>query len=277
MSLLFFTVIRILYFAYVRPGQITNHLIMKKKHQVFGIDIGGTGIKGGIVDVKNGVMLTERHKFATQKPATPKSVAKQCQNLIEHFGWEGPVGVGFPAIVKDDVCLSATNIDQSWINTNIAEAITNQIKLPVHAVNDADAAALCEMHSGAAVGHKGVVMLVTIGTGIGCGLMHRGRLVPNCELGVTYLDNGEMLEKHCSNAVRKTKNLSWDDWGVRLNKGLLHIHRLTSPDLIILGGGRSKDYHLYKHRLDRRMNIATAIYQNEAGTIGAAIYAATKA
>ncbi len=241
------------------------------KNLVFGLDIGGTGIKGGIVNVKEGRMESERLKIATPQPATPKNVAKATHSLIEHFNWDGPVGVGFPAIIKHDVCFTATNIDKSWIGKNVSKVLKKETNLSFTTINDADAAALCELHYGAAKGIGGLVMLTTIGTGIGCGLLYEGKLVPNCELGVTYLDNGTMLEKYSSNAARKREQLDWKSYTKRLNKALLHIDRLTSPDLFILGGGMAKKIGLLKPYLDNRLNIVPAQFQNEAGTIGAAM------
>lgn len=241
------------------------------KKLVFGLDIGGTGIKGGIVNVEKGCMETERVKVLTPNPATPKSVAKSAAGLIQAIDWKGSVGVGFPAIIKDDVCHTATNIDQSWIGVNVADLLSAEIGSDVRVINDADAAALCEMHFGAAKNVSGTVMMVTIGTGIGCGLIYNQQLVPNCELGVTYLDNGIMLERYSSNAARKREDLDWETYGARLNTALLHIDRLTSPDLIIIGGGMAKKMHQYRKYLDDRLNVVQAQFQNEAGSIGAAM------
>lgn len=239
--------------------------------RVFGLDIGGTGIKGGIVNVKKGVMETERIKIATPQPATPESVAEVVSNLIKKFDWEGPIGCGFPSIIKQNVCHTATNIDKSWIGVDVAKLITNATGLPAQVINDADAAALCELHFGAARNQKGLVMVVTVGTGIGCGLMYNGVLIPNCELGVTYLPNCTMLEKYSSNAARKLNELDWPTYATRLNVGLKHIDRIMSPDLMIIGGGMSKKYRYIKSGLSSKLNIRTAQFYNEAGCIGAAM------
>ena len=241
------------------------------KNFVLGLDIGGTGIKGGIVNVKKGRMKTERLKIATPKPATPKSVAEVCREMITLFNWSGPVGVGFPAIVKNNVCLTASNIDKSWIGVDVAKLIKKHAGISARVINDADAAALCELYFGAAKDKKGLTMLTTVGTGIGCGMLYNGVLIPNCELGVTYLDNGIMLEKYSSNAARKKEDLDWKTYAKRLSKALLHIDRLVSPDLIVIGGGMTKKMDFFQQYLPKSLNIVPAQFQNEAGTIGAAM------
>lgn len=242
--------------------------------QAFGIDVGGTGIKGGIVDVEKGRMLSERRKYATPKPATPEAVAAKCRELVQSFDWSGPIGCGFPSIVQHNICKSATNIDPSWVGVNIAQLIQDATDCPTCVVNDADAAAICEYAFGNGRLDVGLMMMVTIGTGIGCGMIYNGDLIPNCELGVTYLSNGIMLEKYCSNAARVSENLDMVSFGKRLNEALLHIDRLTSPDLIILGGGASKDFALFQEYLDPTLNVRPAAFHNASGTIGAAYHAA---
>jgi len=238
---------------------------------VFGIDIGGTGIKGGIVNVKKGRMETERVKISTPQPATPESVAEVSRQLLKQFDWKGDVGVGFPSIIKNNVCMTATNIDKSWIGKNVSKVLKKRTGLRATVVNDADAAAICEMQFGAAKGKKGLVMIVTVGTGIGCGMIYNGVLVPNNEMGVTYLDNGVMLEKHSSNAARKRESLDWKSYTKRLNKGLQHIDRIISPDLIVLGGGMANKMEYIEEYLDKQLNIVPAQFRNEAGTIGGAM------
>ena len=239
--------------------------------RVFGLDIGGTGIKGGIVNVKKGVLETERIKLKTPRPATPDRVAEVTSQLLDKFDWDGPIGCGFPSIIKNNVCYTATNIEQDWIGVNVADLLTKATDMHTHVVNDADAAALCEMHFGAARGKKGLILVVTIGTGIGCGLIYDGVLVPNCELGVTYLNNGIMLEKYSSNLVRKTENLDWPTYGKRVNAALEHLHRLMTPDLLIIGGGMTKNLNYFKSELNPKLNIRAAQFGNDAGCIGAAM------
>ncbi len=241
------------------------------KNLVFGLDIGGTGIKGGIVNIKKGRLETERLKILTPRPATPESIARAAHELIEKFEWTGPIGVGFPAIIKNNICHTATNIDESWIGVDVAKLLKKQTGSPVQVVNDADAAALCEARHGAARNERGLVMVVTIGTGIGCGVLYDGVLIPNCELGVSYLKNGIMLEKYSSNAARKLEQLGWEEYADRLNTALLYIDRLMSPDLFVIGGGMAKKLHLFSQYLDERINYVAAEFRNDAGTIGAAM------
>lgn len=241
------------------------------KNLVFGLDVGGTGIKGAIVNIKTGQLETERFKLATPQPATPEHVAETSRKVIENFGWKGPIGIGFPAIIKKGVCYSATNIDPSWIGTDVVALIKKHTGLKAKVINDADAAGMCEMKFGVLKGNKSLVMLATVGTGIGCGLFFRKRLIPNCEMGVSYMPNGKMLERHCSNAARKRENLSWEQFGNRLNEGLGYIDRLLSIEMIALGGGISKSFNEYKDYLDPELKVTPAKYRNEAGCIGAAL------
>ncbi len=240
------------------------------KNLVFGLDIGGTGIKGGIVDVKKGRMYSERIKVRTPQPSNPEDVAAAGYEVISRSGWKGPVGVGFPAIIKDNVCHTATNIDKSWIGVDVGEILSDRFRMPTQVINDADAAAICEGKFGVAKNVKGLVMIITVGTGIGCGLLYNGQLIPNCELGVTYMKNGKMVEKYSSNAARKSNSLDWQSYGKRLNTALEHFDRLLSPNLIVLGGGISKNFNLYKKELNTRIRVKPAKFQNEAGAIGAA-------
>ena len=241
---------------------------------VLGVDIGGTGIKGGLIDISNGEMITERHRLDTPKPATPKAVAKTFKELVDHFNWSGPIGAGFPAIVSHGVALSAANIDKSWIGTNIEDLLSEVSGCKVYVLNDADAAGVAAMHYGAGKGENGVVFMLTVGTGIGSALFIDGRLVPNTELGHLYMKNSKVvIEKQISKAVRKEKGLSWSEWGKGFNAYLLHLQRLFSPDLVIVGGGGSKHFDDYAEALTVDFRVIPAGYLNKAGAVGAAHYA----
>lgn len=250
---------------------------MKKKEQdniILGVDIGGTGIKGGLIDINTGEMITERHRLATPKPATPEAVAATFAELVDHFKWEGIVGVGFPAIVRHGIALSAANIDDSWIGTDIEALLSKASGCIVHVVNDADAAGVAAMFYGAGKGEQGVVLMLTIGTGIGSALFIDGHLVPNSELGHLYMRNEkEVAEKQVSKAARKAEGKSWKEWGKGFNKYLLHIQRLFSPDLVIIGGGGSKQFDEYADQLTVNFRVKPAGYLNKAGAVGAAHYA----
>jgi polyphosphate glucokinase len=244
---------------------------------VLGIDIGGTGIKGALVDTDHGVMLTERLRIPTPQPAKPKPVLQAVQRIAQHFDYRGPIGVGFPGIVIDGVTQTAANLDKGWLNYPAARNIALTTHCEVVVRNDADAAAYAEMYYGAGRGHMGVVMIFTLGTGIGSAMFIRGEIVPNLELGHLYLPNqsGD-AETFASDRVRQEQDLSWSEWGTRLNIYFQHIEFLFSPNLIIIGGGASKKHKKFLKHLNLRAAIAPAQLGNEAGIIGAAMAALSK-
>lgn len=250
---------------------------MQKKNLILGIDVGGTGIKGGLVDVATGKLATERHRILTPKPATPKAVAAKVKELVEHFGYEGPIGAGFPAIVQRGVARSAANISNDWIGVSIEDLFSKAVGgLPVYALNDADAAGIADMAFGAGKDYQEdrTVLLLTIGTGIGSALFIDGKIVPNTELGHLYLRNHKLdAEDYVSNLLRKKHNWSWNKFGNRLNKYLVHVNMLFSPDLIVLGGGVSKNFEKYHGQFEIKTPIVPAELLNAAGTVGAAMYA----
>jgi polyphosphate glucokinase len=246
---------------------------MSKQQAVLGIDIGGTGIKGAIVDVASGKILSERLRVETPSPATPEAIAKSVKNLIDQFDWHGLVGAGFPAIVKNGVAYSASNIHEKWLGTNVEKVLRDATGLEVYVANDADVAGLGAVKFGAAKGKKGVVLFLTIGTGIGSALFIDGRLVPDTEFGHLYL-GGKLVERQMSNSVRKRDNLSIEEWGKRLNKFLLHLERILSPDLIIIGGGTSKRFDELAPFFKLKTPVIPALLLNNAGIIGAALWAA---
>ena len=244
--------------------------------KVLGIDIGASGVKGAIVDTDTGEMLSERLRLETPTKSTPAAVAQTVKELCGMLNWkDGVIGVGFPAIVKRGVALSAANIDKSWINTSITEVMSKSTNCPVIALNDADAAGIAAMEFGGGKGEEGVVMFLTIGSGIGSALFYDGELVPNTELGHLFFE-GMVAEHYASNNARKKFDLSWEDWGTRFNKYLKHINRLFTPDLVLLGGGVSKKYEKYEKFFTVKMNVRPAELKNDAGIIGAAYYAQNK-
>ena len=238
--------------------------------QVLGIDIGGSGIKGAPVDVEKGVMLTERYRIRTPRPAKPKPVAKTVAKIARHFDWDGPIGCGFPAVVQHGVTRTAANVHDDWIGKNAAALFSETTGCPVKVINDADAAGLAEMTFGAGQGRLGVVLLVTIGTGLGTSLFTNGVLLPNTELGHIEIDC-EDAELNASDAARKREGLSWKEWGKRLDAYLDQLERLVWPDLIILGGGVSKQHKQFLRYINVKAEIVTAETFNEAGIIGAAL------
>ena len=241
-----------------------------------GIDIGGTGIKGAIVNVDTGALLTDRHRIKTPQPATPEAVAETVLELVQHFQWQGPIGCGFPAAVQQGVIRTAANIDNSWIGTNGEVLFSEKTGCPVKLLNDADAAGMAEMRFGAGKESSGVVMMITLGTGIGSALFSDGVLLPNTELGHLML-NGQSVETYASNAVRKKEELSWEDWGARLNEVLHLYYALFWPEIFILGGGVSKKSGKFLPHLTVPIPIIPAAQKNEAGIIGAAVSAFERA
>ncbi|WP_372593866.1 polyphosphate--glucose phosphotransferase [Actinotalea sp.] len=244
----------------------------------FGIDIGGSGIKGAPVDLVVGEFSADRVRIPTPKPATPKAVAAAVAELIDSFDLphEMPVGVTFPAIIQHGVALSAANVDDSWIGTNVEKVIAKATGRRVHAVNDADAAGFAEALYGAARGQEGVVLVVTLGTGIGSCLVVDGTLVPNTELGHLEID-GHDAESRAADSAREREDLSWKEWAERLQRYFSVVEGLFSPDLIVVGGGVSKKHEKFLPLLDLRAPIVPASLFNAAGIVGAAALAARSA
>ncbi|WKK66987.1 polyphosphate--glucose phosphotransferase [Lutimonas zeaxanthinifaciens] len=238
--------------------------------QILGIDIGGTGIKGAIVDTTTGDLLTEKFRLPTPRPALPAEVAKVVHQIVDHFNWRGEVGAGFPTPLSHGKCLSGGNLHPDWKGVQADELFKSVTGLEFTVINDADAAAEAEMHFGAGKGKDGLVAVITLGTGIGSGLFFNGALIPNSELGhVTF--KGAPFEKYAADSIRKKEDLSYTKWGKRLNKYFKHIELILSPDLFIIGGGASKKIDRFKDEIKIRTRIIPAENKNEAGIIGAAV------
>ncbi|MGA5424307.1 polyphosphate--glucose phosphotransferase [Streptomyces lavendulocolor] len=244
---------------------------------VFGVDIGGSGIKGAPVDLERGDLAEPRHKVLTPHPATPDGVAGCVAEVVEHFGWSGPVGVTFPGVVTGSTVRTAANVDKGWIGVDAAALIGERLSgMPITVLNDADAAGIAEMTFGAGRGRKGAVIMLTFGTGIGSALFTDGRLVPNTELGHLELD-GHEAEKRASTKAKEDKDLSWEEWAHRVRKYLAHLEMLFSPELFIVGGGVSRKAEKFVPLLtDVRAEIVPAELQNNAGIVGAAMAAAAR-
>jgi polyphosphate glucokinase len=240
--------------------------------EILGIDIGGSGIKGAPVDIATGALLAPRFRIPTPGPAKPGPVAEAVGELVRHFGWDGPVGCGFPAVVRDGMTLTAANVHKKWIGTEAARLITEITGCPACMINDADAAGLAEMTFGAGKDRHGVVLIVTIGTGLGTALFTQGILLPNTEFGHLQID-GEDAEIKASDAARKRDKLSWKRWARRLDRYLRTMEDLVWPDLIILGGGVIKKYEKFIPRLTVQAEVLPAQLLNEAGIVGAALAA----
>jgi polyphosphate glucokinase len=240
--------------------------------EILGVDIGGSGIKGAPVDTATGQLLAERFRIATPKSGTPRALAKTLKTLVQHFQWNGLIGCGFPAVVQNGIAKTASNIDNKWIESDVVGLFTEATNCKTWVVNDADAAGLAEMKFGAGREQNGIVMLLTIGTGIGSAMFTGGRLVSNTELGHIYL-NGEIAEDYASDAVRKKLDLTWKKWGKRFDKYLRHVENIFWPDLIIIGGGMSKRFDKFKESLSVKTTVVPAQLLNDAGIIGAALFA----
>jgi len=247
-----------------------------KKHIILGIDIGGTGIKGGLVNVKTGEMETERFRYATPSPATPAAVSDTVKLLVDRLEYKGPVGVGFPAIVRRGVAGSAANFAKSWIGTDITKVLKDKTGLKYYALNDADAAGIASLEFGTGKPFRkdGVVLMITVGTGLGGALFVDGKLMPNLEIGQIFLQGQEVIaEKYISNRIRKDTDMGWPEFGQKFNTYLSHVDAVLNPDLIVLGGRAAKFFDKYKEFLKTNAKVKAAKLQNAAGTIGAAYYA----
>ncbi|MDI9356004.1 MAG: ROK family protein [Chitinophagaceae bacterium] len=243
---------------------------------ILGIDVGGTGIKGGLVDTKLGKIITEKKRVLTPSPSTPETITKSISEIIEHFQWEKKaIGCGFPASVKGGIVRNASNIDKTWIGVNVAEYIKNTTQCPTYIVNDADAAGIAEIKFGNIPKELKTILFITIGTGIGSALFAKKRLVPNTELGHIIID-GKDAETYISNAVREREKLSWEEWGKRFSLYLNRLEFLFWPDAFILGGGISKEFYQFSPFIKTEVPVIPATLKNQAGIIGAALYAEKK-
>lgn len=240
--------------------------------EVLGIDIGGTGIKGAIVDTRTGELVTERFRLDTPIPALPKDVSLVIKKIVDHFNWKGRAGSGFPTPLAHGKSQSGGNLHESWKGVQVDKLFQKAAGIEFTVINDADAAAEAEMHFGAGKGKLGLVAVITLGTGIGSGLFFNGNLIPNTELGhVTY--KNEPFEKYAADSIRKKEDLSYSKWGKRLNKYFQHIELILSPDLFIVGGGASKKLNKFIDEIKISTPIIPAENKNEAGIIGAAMAA----
>ncbi len=243
-----------------------------------GIDIGGTGIKGAVVDLGTGELVTERFKVKTPEGGRPKDMLRATEELVDQIdarlsgGGKLPLGVCFPAIVKRGYTLSAANISDEWIGLQAEELFEQSLGREIHFINDADAAGFAELRYGAAAGVDGLVILTTLGTGIGSALIYDGVLVPNTELGHLEID-GHDAEKRAAYAAMERESLSWEKWAKRLQRYYSFVEFLFTPDLFVVGGGVSKHSEEFLPLLDLKTKIVPAVHRNNAGILGAAALA----
>jgi polyphosphate glucokinase len=236
------------------------------------VDIGGSGIKGCEVDLDKGELVGERVRIPTPHPALPEPVYGVVADIVGQFGWAGRIGVTYPGVMKHGVAFTAANMDPSWIGTNMAAGLEAVIPGTVQTLNDADAAGLAEMAYGAGKGQRGLVLMLTFGTGIGSALFIDGQLVPNTELGHIEVDSKDG-EARASAAAREREGLSYPEWAERVDRYVDTLERGLWPDLIIVGGGVSKKAHKWVPLLTTRTPVVPAVLENDAGIVGAALAA----
>lgn len=248
---------------------------MRHSSRILGIDVGGSGVKGALVHTTTGSLVSERFRLPTPAVPTPKALARVVARVVRHFGWTGPAGCGMPGPIKDGMTLMAANLDSGWSGVRAHELYTKAAGCPITVVNDADAAGMAEMRFGAGKGERGVVIVVTLGTGIGSALFVNGTLVPNTEFGQLEL-RGKPAERRAAARVRKEKNLSWPMYAERLNEYLHALENVVWPDLIIIGGGISRKADRFLPLITTRARVIPALLKNEAGIVGAALGVRTR-
>lgn len=236
----------------------------------YGIDVGGSGVKGAPVDLETGELAGERVRIETPQPATSQAILETCIEVVRQSEWSGPIGCGFPAVIKGGVVQTATNIDDSNIGFDLAGSLESELGHPAHVLNDADAAGVAEIRWGAGRNEDGIVLMLTLGTGIGTALFVNGNLVPNTELSHIEID-GHDAETRAADSARKREDLKWKEYAKRLDRYITTIENLLWPDLIIIGGGISKKSEKFVPRLSARTKVVPAQMLNEAGIAGAAL------
>lgn len=255
---------------------------MATEHTIaLGIDIGGSGIKGAPVDLVSGEIIRERYKIPTPQPSTPEAVGEAVAAIADYFKdvipGDAPVGITFPGIVQHGVIRLVANLDQGWLDYDADTHFTERLGRPVHICNDGDAAGVAEVRYGAGRGKRGLVVMTTLGTGIGVALIHNGVLIPNAEFGHLELD-GHDAESRAAASAKQREGLTYEKWATtRLQPYYAHLEMLLSPDLFIVGGGVSRKSHKFLPLLNLRTPILTAQLRNAAGIVGAAAVAADEA
>jgi polyphosphate glucokinase len=244
----------------------------RRNMQILGIDVGGSGIKGAPVDTETGQLMAERVRIKTPKSAEPEPMAEVVKQIAGFFNWNGPIGIGFPAPIKAGVAMMAANVSPKWIGLNVDDLFSRVTGCDCTMINDADAAGLAEMKFGAGRGQPGIVIMVTLGTGIGSAIFYRGVLLPNTEFGHAQL-NGMDAETYASDAARQREDLSWKKYAKRLDLYFKMMERLFWPNLFIVGGGISKESEKYLPLLTVETPTVPAQLRNQAGIIGAALAA----
>ncbi|GMN10837.1 ROK family protein [Croceitalea sp. MTPC9] len=239
--------------------------------EILGIDVGGSGMKGALVNTETGEMLTKRHRIPTPKSRTPEAMAEVIAQLVKHFEYQGPVGCGFPTVIKNGICKSPGNLDESWLGVDVDKLFEDATGQQFSVVNDADAAGYAVINHGIGKSLEGFVLIITIGTGLGSGAFINGELLPNFELGQIPYKKYKKIETWAAGSAIDREGLSYQKWAKRFNKFLKIVDLIVSPDHIILGGGISKDWDQYKDYIKVDTPVMAAQLQNHAGIIGAAM------
>jgi len=245
----------------------------KKIMETLGIDIGGSAIKGAIIDIKTGKFVSDRYRIETSQPPPMEETVETVIKVVNHFNWKGKIGCGFPAVVLNGTIKTAANTDNAFIGVNANDLFSKATGCPVNVLNDADVAGFAELTFGKAKNFRGFTIFLTIGTGIGSAFFNKGKLIANTELGHIYMKSGLKGEKYTSDAVRKREKLDWDTWGKRFNEYLIYIENLFYPELLIIGGGASERIDKFQNQLSLRTPVVPAMLKNNAGIIGAAMLA----
>lgn len=240
--------------------------------EILGIDIGGSGIKGAPVDIQTGNLIQPRLRIPTPDPAKPRAVADVVGEIAHAFDWQGPIGCGFPSVIKNGKVMTAANIHPNWVQKQASALFAETTGCPVFVINDADAAGIAEMSFGAGRGRSGTVLIVTVGTGIGSALFTNGHLLPNTEFGHMII-RGKDAELRASDAARKQNKMSWKKWAKAFDEYLGVMESLIWPELIILGGGVAKEHARFIPLLTVQTEVVPAQFLNEAGIVGAALAA----
>lgn len=241
--------------------------------QALGIDIGGTGIKGGLVDLETGKLLSDRIKYLTPEGGRPGDILDVVGSIVGQLGGpELPLGITFPAVISHGSTMSAANVSSEWIGLPAEDMFSRTLGRPVRFVNDADAAGLAEVTYGAARGEQGLVMVITLGTGIGSAMIYDGVLIPNTELGHLEIDGAD-AERRASSVAREREGLTFEQWGLRLTRYFAHLERLFSPDLFVIGGGVSKQSDEFFPFIRVETRLVPAELRNNAGIVGSALFA----
>ena len=244
--------------------------------EILGIDIGGSGIKGAIVNLETGKLSIPKFRIPTPKSREPHAIAETVRSMVEHFEYEGIVGCGFPTIIKKGVCRDEGNLSKKWVGVNVEDLFKSTTGSDFKVINDADAAGLAEVKFGAGKDEDGFILMITAGTGLGSAAYFDGELIPNFELGqLSYLDY-EKIEDWAASSIKKKENLSFKEWGARFNIFLNHIYKILNPDLILVGGGISRDWKKFEKHLKVNTKLAPAKLRNSSGILGAAIAAKNK-